>query len=125
MVGVTTAEDVKLLFPNEKPTINVDIHVADANIWVSELFATTTLSDERTSFIARYLAAHFVVLAQQEGGIFEEKMGESTVKTGSTSTLGQGLRLTRFGQTALGADTTGALAQLEGGTMKTALFRVV
>jgi hypothetical protein len=65
------------------------------------------------------------VLGHQEGGIFEETIGQSSEKRGSTFTLGQGFRLTRFGQMALGMDTTGSLAKLEGGKVRPGLFRLV
>ena len=121
----TTDAAVRKLFPQDSSTAVATHYVEDANILVTELLGTSTLSAERLEIIERYIAAHLFVLGQQEGGIFEEKMGESTVKTGSTFTLGQGLKLTRWGQMALALDTTGALSQIEGGKKKTALFRVV
>ncbi len=124
MATRTTSADLRKLFPEDEDAV-VDHYIADANMLVTELLASAGFTDGRLEMIERYYAAHLYILGQQEGGIFEEKKGESTIKNGSTFTLGQGLRLTRWGQMVLGLDTSGAFAQLEGGTKKTAQFRVV
>lgn len=121
----TTEAAVRKLFPNDATGKDVTHYVDDANTLVEDLLGTSSLSDNILEMIARYLAAHFYTLAEHEGGIFEETIGESSEKRGSTFTLGQGLKLTRFGQTALGLDKTGALSTIEGGKKKPALFRVV
>ena len=120
----TTADAVRKLFPQDDPSLDVTQYVSDANVMVSELLGTSTLTPERQEMIARYYAAHLYLLGQQEGGIFEEKIGEASEKRGSTFTLGQGLRLTRWGQMVLALDTSGAFANVEGGIKKTALFRL-
>lgn len=125
MAPRTTEASLRKLFPEDNGTAVVDHYLADANVLVTDLLGASSLSNERLEIIERYLAAHFYVLGQQSGGVFEEKIGESTVKTGSTFTLGQGLKLTRWGQMALAADTTGALSAIEGGKKKTAQFRLV
>lgn len=104
----TTAEALRKLFPHDKVQRDVDHYIADANVMVTELLGTSGLSAERLEMIERYYAAHLYVLGEQEGGIFEDEIGGSSTKMGSTFTLGQGLRLTRFGQQVLGLDTTGA-----------------
>ena len=122
----TTEAALRALFPaTDKSEYAVTQYIADANVLVTEVLGASTLSAERLEMIERYLAAHLYLLGTQEGGIFEDEMGDSKVKTGSTFTLGQGLRLTRWGQMVLAWDTTGGFAQLEGGVKKTALFRLV
>lgn len=122
----TTEAALRALFPaTDKSEYSVTGYIEDANILVTEVLGSSGLSDNRLEIIERYLAAHLYLLGTQEGGIFEDEMGESKVKVGSTFTLGQGLRLTRWGQMVLAMDTTGGFAQLEGGKKKTALFRVV
>ena len=122
----TTEQALRALFPaTDKPEYPVQHYIDDASILVTEILGASGFSDARLEMIERYLAAHYYLLGTQEGGIFEDEMGDSKVKTGSTFTLGQGLRLTRWGQQVLSLDTTGGFAQLEGGTKKTALFRLV
>jgi len=127
-VSISHADVIKL-FPNDTLEVSaVEPHVADANLLVGEILGTSSLSDERKDMITKYLAAHFFVLAQHEGGIFEEKIGESSEKRGSTFTLGKGLELTRFGQMVLSLDTTGSFQNQMGVSQsgkKTAQFRVV
>lgn len=122
----TTEAALRALFPaTDKSEYAVAHYIADANVLVTEVLGASGFSEARLEMIERYLAAHLYLLGTQEGGIFEDEMGDSKVKTGSTFTLGQGLRLTRWGQQVLSLDTTGGFAQLEGGIKKTAQFRVV
>lgn len=122
----TTEAALRALFPaTDKSEYAVEQYIADANVLVTETLGASGLSEARLEMIERYLAAHLYLLGTQEGGIFEDKTGEGSVKTGSTFTLGQGLRLTRWGQQVLALDTTGGFAQLEGGVKKTAQFRLV
>ena len=124
MARITSAE-LRKLFPQDDPALDVDHYVDDADALVTEVLGTSGFTDERLSLITKYLAAHFYVLGQQEGGIFEETIGQASEKRGSTFTLGQGMRLTRWGQMVLGLDTTGGFARLEGTVKKPALFRLV
>lgn len=125
----TTSAEVVKLFPMDNPAeAAVDHHVVDANLLVDEVLSMTSLSADRQDLIAKYLAAHLYVLAAHEGGIFEETIGESSEKRGSTFTLGQGLKLTRWGQMVLALDTTGSFSDEMGvnaNDKKSALFRVV
>lgn len=122
----TNAAALRALFPQDNPDRNVDHYINDASLLVTEVLGTSSLTPERLEVIERYLAAHLYVLAEQEGGIFEEKIGESTEKKGSTFTLGRGLALTRFGQLVLSWDSTGSFADMEtAGAKKKAQFRVV
>ena len=124
---ITAAQVIKL-FPNETiADIAMESHVDDAKFLVDEVLGSSSLSDGRLDMIAKNLAAHFYVLAAHEGGIFEETIGESSEKRGSTFTLGQGLKLTRFGQMVLSLDTTGRFKDSMGlskDDKKTALFRL-
>lgn len=126
-MSVTDAE-VRALFPNDSGDADVTGYLQDANTLVTELLGSSSLSSYRLDMITKYLAAHFYTLAEHEGGIFEEKIGESSEKRGSTFTLGQGLKLTRFGQMVMSFDTTGTLVNsmgLSSSDKKSALFRLV
>lgn len=120
----TSSTAVRKLFPQDDASVDIDHYVADANLLVEEVLGASSLSEERQEIIARYLAAHLYVLGQQEGGVFEEKIGESTEKRGSTFTLGQGLKLTRWGQMVLALDTSGGFSGLDAAN-KSAQFRLV
>lgn len=124
----TTADAVRVLLPIDGAGKDLTQFVNDANTLVSELLGSSSLTAERQEMIARYLAAHFYVLAEHEGGIFEEQIGESREKRGSTFTLGQGLKLTRFGQMVLSLDTTKTFDNemvVSTSGKKEALFRLV
>lgn len=121
----TTEDALRKLFPRDTKNNEVSHYVDDANVLVGDLLGTSGFSDERKEMIARYYAAHLYTMAEHEGGIFEETIGESSEKRGSSFTLGQGLKMSRWGQMVLGLDTTGAFANIEGGAKKTAQFRLV
>jgi hypothetical protein len=126
-----TEAELRKLFPQDNDTtVDVSHYIADANVLVTDLLGTSTLSEARLGIIERYIAAHLYVLGEHEGGIFEERYGDSMEKRGSTFTLGQGLKLTRWGQMAIAFDTTGTLEEElvvnpDGGIKKEALFRLV
>lgn len=121
----TTAAALRALFPKDDASKSVDHYIADANLLVTELLGTSGYSAERLELIERYLAAHYYVLGEQEGGVFEEDIGEASTKMGSTFTLGQGLRLTRFGQQVLGLDTSGIMETISASSKKKAQLRLV
>jgi len=121
----TNAAALRALFPQDNSERNVDHYINDASLLVTEVLGTSGLTPERLEVIERYLAAHLYVLGEQEGGVFEEKIGESTEKRGSTFTLGRGLALTRFGQLVLSWDSTGSFADMEtASAKKKAQFRL-
>ena len=121
----TTVPQLRALFPKDDDTRTVDHYINDASLLVTEVLGTSSLSAERLEVIERYLAAHLYVLGEQEGGVFEEKIGEASTKMGSTFTLGRGLALTRFGQLVLSWDSTGLFAAMEtANNKKKAQFRL-
>lgn len=121
----TNAAALRALFPKDDSDRNVDHYINDASLLVTEVLGTSALTPERLEVIERYLAAHLYVLAEQEGGVFEEKIGEANTKMGSTFTLGRGLALTRFGQLVLSWDSTGSFAAMEtANNKKKAQFRL-
>ncbi len=73
--------------------------------------------------IELYLAAHFVALTSEKGTLKFSKVGDSSDAWDVTE-LGEGLRATRYGQTALVLDTSGILAN-KGSSKLKALFRIV
>lgn len=119
--------DVRALFPNDPSTTVVAHYITDAEVIVADVLASSGYASNKLDLITKYLAAHLYVLGQQEGGIFEEEIGESMEKRGSTFTLGQGLKLTRWGQMVLSVDTGKYFtdeASVNTSDKKSALFRV-
>lgn len=80
-------------------------------------------SDEILKKIELYLAAHFTALSQGEGTVKFSKMGDAS-ESYDVDKLGDGLRSTRYGQTAIMLDTCGLLANMASAGLK-AEFRVV
>jgi len=121
--------EVRKLFPSDNAmNVSVSHYIEDANVLVTELLGSSSLSVERLTIIEKYLAAHLYVLGEHEGGVFEEQVGNSREKRGSTFTLGRGLELTRWGQMVLAMDTTGIFAEqtiYPTSGKKEALFRLV
>ncbi len=97
-------------------------HIVTANLMV-----TTHLSDQGHTAailtqIELYLAAHFVTLTEEGGGITRSKIGDADESYANV--YDQGFSSTRFGQTALSLDTSGTLARVAQSKLK-ADFRVV
>ena len=80
-------------------------------------------SDAILKKIELYLAAHFTALSEGEGTIKFTKMGDAS-ESYDVDHLGDGLRSTRYGQTAIMLDTCGILSNLASSGLK-AEFRVV
>jgi hypothetical protein len=121
----TTAADVRPLVPDIDPATDIDWAVDDANAIVGdELIPAGLTSTVRQDLVAKYLAAHFVTVAQEKGGIVVDRMGSAQQSyTGDQQV--QGLSLTRFGQQAIVFDTTGRLSNLDRARVGQAEFRVV
>jgi hypothetical protein len=98
------------------PTTIEDISafIISANIMVTDVLGDSGLSDDRLKEIERWLAAHFVAMKDGGARAVEEEVGRSRRRMGEATRqiLGQGLKLTRFGQQAMILDTTGKLAEL-------------
>jgi hypothetical protein len=120
-----TEEELRLLVEDDpaKPVIHF---IEDAHILVDDLLLgqSPTFTEARLKLIEKYMSAHFFLLAEERGGITQEKIGEAS-QTYATPNKGSGLASTRYGALAISLDPTGILeASLVGGSKK-ALFRVV
>jgi hypothetical protein len=118
------SDDVRPLIPDVSATDDISWAVEDANVIVTEILAPAGLTSVRQDLVAKYLAAHFIVVAKEKGGIVADRMGDaSQTYTGNRSV--QGLSLSRFGQQAITFDTTGELSKLDRSRVGQAEFRVV
>jgi hypothetical protein len=86
----------------------------DANVLVTEILGAAGLTQSRLDLITKYVAAHFVCLAEENGGLLSEKSGSSENRYMGVPTtyksVTRGLNITRYGQQALAMDTSGLLA---------------
>ena len=97
-------------------------HIVTANIYVTEHLGTSGLSDAILGRIELYLAAHYVALTEEGGALTRDKLGDAD--TSFANIYDQGLKSTRFGQSALALDSTGILVGVSTTTLK-AQFRVI
>lgn len=97
-------------------------HILTANLIVNDNLVNQGISDEMLERIELYLAAHYVALTEEGGALTRDKLGDAD--TSYANIYDQGLKSTRFGQTALALDTTGILAQISTTNLKAA-FRVI
>lgn len=99
-----------------------NIMIAMANQFVDENLADVGLSANALKWIELYLAAHFVALTEEKGGIILNEVGEARERY--SDIYDTGFRATRYGQQAIALDTTGTLAKYGSARLK-ADFRVV
>lgn len=102
-----------------------DPFIATAQLIVTEELADSTLSDDRKDQIVLYLAAHFVCLAEEAGGLRRQRMGESDESYRVPGDKDTGFAFTRYGQQAILLDTTGRLASIGANKGVKALFDVI
>ena len=82
--------------------------ITTANLLVTELLGSSSLSSDLLTEIERYLAAHLVALHPDERQIEEQEIGDTRDKY--VGKFAMGLQSTQFGQTVLMLDTTGVFA---------------
>ncbi len=124
MAARTNAAAVK-----EVVTTDIADDVVTTNfIDTANLFVTTHLvpaaghADPMLQKIELYLAAHFVALTEEQGGITRSKLGDADESFANV--YEGGLKSTRFGLQALALDSSGILNAVAN-TMLKAEFRVV
>lgn len=96
------------------PNIELDPFILTASVLVDEVEAkdtADTLDDERLELIERWLSAHFYCMIDPR--TVSEKAGP--VSATYETKVDLNLALSRYGQTAMVLDTTGALRAISGG----------
>lgn len=119
---VTGAELKEIIDTNVADQILETQFIDTANTFVNEQLLTAGLTDAMLKKIELYLAAHFLAISEEHGGLVVEKIGDATNMLADVYKNG-GLYGTRFGQQAILLDTSDTLARF--GTQRKALFRVV
>lgn len=118
------AADVKKIIETNMEDADIMRIMADmANMFIDEHLADEGYSEEMLTKIELYLTAHFVAISEEGGTLTESELGDAR-DAWNTEHMGAGLRSTRYGQTVLTLDTSGALANVGTGALK-AEFRVV
>lgn len=104
MARVTESE-VKEVIPTD---LTITSFIDNANLFVTNTLSGVGLSSATLTMIELYVAAHLVAITINKGNVKNERIGESQ-KTYSTPFILNGLKGTKFGQTALMLDTSGVL----------------
>jgi len=94
-----------------------------AHVYIDANLLEVGHSEEILSKIELYLSAHFVAISEEKGGMVLDKLGDATQEW-DASVMGEGLKATLYGQTALLLDTSGTLANISSVKLR-AEFRVV
>lgn len=89
-------------------------YIDDAMALVASCACIASLLDATQTIIVKYLAAHLYTVGVNKGAGAKtlEVLGDARTAWASPSTVGEGLKLTSYGQQALIFDTTGCLLQL-------------
>ncbi len=115
MAARVSAEQVKEVITTDlDDSLVLSSMVDTANLYVDTHLSDADHSAAMLTKIELYLAAHFVALTEERGGLKGEKMGDASEFLADV--YSDGFRATRFGQAAINLDTSGILASL--GTSK-------
>lgn len=90
-------------------TIDTEPFIDNANLFVNNQLGSSGLSEATLTMIELYVSAHLVGISINEGNVKNKRIGESQ-KTYSTPFILDGLKLTKYGDTALLLDTSGTLS---------------
>ena len=110
MTARTTIDKVKAIV--EVPTNLTDdmitAFIADSSVLVDEELASTGQTDARLELIERYLTAHFITVLTERGGLTSQEVDNVKDTYGGPNNK-SGFAMTRFGQQAIGFDSSGKL----------------
>ena len=118
-MALVTSDEVKAVIDTNR---DVSSFIDSAHLIVTEDLADADLSDDRLKQIELYLAAHFVALTEERGGLVKSKHGDASEEYQFEK--GRGIAMTRYGQTAIDLDTSGTLRTMAR-SANNAEFRVV
>jgi hypothetical protein len=107
---VTGAELKELVATSKTEQVLEDNFIDTAHQFIEANLLGAGHSEAILKKIELYLAAHFLALTEELGGLVRDTMGDSAQSMANVYKAG--LRSTRFGQVALDLDTSGTLARL-------------
>jgi hypothetical protein len=114
-------KDVKAIIDTDRDTTPF---IESAELLVSEVLGGVSLSVARKEFITKYIAAHFVWVTETNS-LVSRQIGSTQEVYRTYADKSTGLQASRFGQTAIGLDPSGALAAIAAGGGLKALFSVI
>lgn len=118
--------DLRVVYPSTDMSDNdLQVFIDTASLVVSETLVGASLSEDRKDLITVYLAAHFLVLTNENGGLRRSRLGDGDESYAIPDTKMFGYATTRFGQAALTLDVSGKLAASQAGKNLKAQLRVV
>ncbi len=125
MAARATAERVKEIIQTSLiDEVIASNMILTANEMVNAHLLTAGHTSKVLELIELYLAAHYVALTEERGGLTESEFGDARERY--SDIYQQGVNSTRFGQTALSLDSSGLLAAaISGIEPLKASFRVV
>lgn len=106
------------------PDAVVQLYKSNAELIMTEEFASANLSTERYDLIWLYLAAHFAVVSEEYGGVVQMTVGQSEERYTDLGVSRFGLSSTRYGQQAIALDSSGTLAAMSTSPIR-AQFRII
>ena len=123
-IRVTAVEVKEIINTAIEEQIILNSFIATASLYVDENLVglDPILSDATLKRIELYLAAHFVALTEEKGGITSSAINDA--KDTYSNVYSEGFQSTRYGQMSITLDTSGTLKALGAPTLK-AQFRVV
>jgi hypothetical protein len=102
----TNATDVKVIIDTELSDSIVEAFIDDANLLVTNVLGSSSLSSDTLKSIEKWLTAHFLASARERQPQEEQVKDAKTKYTGMYKT---GLESTSYGQQALALDSSGLL----------------
>ncbi len=99
--------DVKAIIDTNR---DITPFIAHAVLIYTEELTLAGHSASRQDLITLYLAAHFVAITEERGGLKSSRTGDASESYADH--YGPGLNLTRYGQHAIALETQGILAAM-------------
>ena len=114
MSNRVTADEVGAIIDYDTDIItDISAFITAANLTVTAMLSSAGLSDDQLKEIERWLAAHFIAI--QDPRAKSKEFGDSK-EDYEGAVVGEGLKLTRYGQQVLVLDTSGTMASASGPT---------
>lgn len=108
-------------------TDDLSVFLRSANVLVTDLLGTSSLSGDVLALIELYMAAHLYTVTEERGALAAETVGDAVERYHNVYKAG--FSSTRFGQQAMVLDSTGTLAResakADKAAVKSAEFRIV
>ena len=119
---VSASEVKEIIETSLEDSVILSSMIDTANLYVDTHLSDAGHSDAILAKIELYLAAHYVALTEERGSLKGSSLGDASEFLADV--YSEGMKATRFGQTAITLDSSGILAE-KGQVRLKAHFRVV